>query len=95
MALTNAEKQRRYRARRKAGARPVRYRRPADRRSNPARWKDAVSTLVRLQDHYCDWLDSLPESLLGTALGEKLLAVAELDLDPLQSVDPPRGYGRD
>jgi hypothetical protein len=27
--------------------------------------------------------------------GEKLQAIAELDLDELQAIDPPRGYGRD
>jgi hypothetical protein len=28
-------------------------------------------------------------------LAAKLRAIAELDLDELQEVDPPRGYGRD
>lgn len=68
MALTNAEKQRRYRARLREGARPVRYRRPRDRRSNPQRWR-AVATLVQLQEHYGEWHEKLPESLHGTALG--------------------------
>ncbi len=95
MALTNAEKQRRYRARRREGARPVRYRRPQDRRSNPQRWRDAVQTLVQLQEHYGEWLEKLPESLHGTALGAKLEALTELDLDALQAVEPPLGFGRD
>ena len=95
MALTNAEKQRRYRARRRQGARPVRYRRPQDRRSNPQRWRDAVQTLVQLQEHYEEWLEKLPESLHGTALGAKLEAITELDLDTLQAVKPPLGFGQD
>ena len=95
MALTNAEKQRRYRARRQAGQRPVRYRRPRDRRSNPERWRDAVDTLVRLQEHYAEWLERLPESLHWTAQGAKLQAVADLDLDSLRTIDLPRGFGRD
>jgi hypothetical protein len=28
-------------------------------------------------------------------LADKLQAIAELDLDELQAIDPPRGYGRD
>ncbi len=88
MALTNAEKQRRYRARRREGARPVRYRRPQERRSNPQRWRDAVQSLVQLQEHYGEWLEKLPESLYGSALGAKLEAITELDLDALQAVEP-------
>ena len=95
MALTNAEKQRRYRARLREGARPVRYRRPQDRRSNPQRWCEAVATLVQLQAHYGAWLEKLPESLHGTALGAKLQAITEVDLDGLQAVEPPLGFGRD
>ena len=95
MALTNAEKQRRYRARQRAGARPVRYRRPQDRRSNPQRWREAVATLVQLQEHYREWLEKLPESLHGTALGAKLEAITEVDLDALQAAEPPLGFGRD
>ena len=38
MALTNAERQARYRARRQAGESRIRYRRPADRRSRPQQW---------------------------------------------------------
>ena len=95
MALTNAEKQRRYRARLREEARPVRYRRPQGRRSNPQRWRDAVATLVQLQEHYGEWLENLPENLHGTALGEKLEAIARVDLDALQAVEPPLGFGRD
>jgi len=31
----------------------------------------------------------------ASRLAEKLQAIVELDLDELQTIDPPRGYGRD
>ncbi len=74
---------------------PVRYRRPQDRRSKPQRWRDAVEVLLTLQADYREWFDNLPENLLVTSLGNKLQAIAELDLEPLQGIDPPRGHGRD
>ena len=74
---------------------PVRYRRPQDRRSKPQRWRDAVEVLLTLQADYREWFDNLPENLLVTSLGEKLQAIAELDLESLQAIDPPRGYRRD
>ena len=52
VALTNAERQARYRERRKAGESRIRYRRPADRRSRPQQWNDAVQTLLELQEQY-------------------------------------------
>ena len=67
VALTNAERQARYRERRKAGESRVRYRRPADRRSRPQQWNDAVQTLLALQDQYRAWRDALPGSLAGSA----------------------------
>ncbi len=56
-----------------------------------------VQTLVRLQEHYGEWLEKLPESLClhGTTLGAQLEALTELDLDALQAVEPPLGCGRD
>ena len=67
----------------------------------PRRWAAAVTTLVELPDQYRDWLDNLPASLESSRLAEKLQAIlgssprTELDLEELQAVDPPRGYGRD
>jgi len=95
MPLTPAEKQRRYRERLKAGARPVRYRRPGDRRSRPQRWRDAVDTLIALQAHYRDWLEALPEGLQDTAVHARLEAIDALDLEALGEVELPRGFGRD
>ena len=34
----------------------VRYRRPADRRSRPQRWRDAVAELIELQADHQQWL---------------------------------------
>src|SRR6266567_4385073 len=61
----------------------------------PRRWAAAVATLVDLQDEYCAWLDNLPDNLEGSRLADKLQAIAELNLEELQAIDPPRGYGRD
>jgi hypothetical protein len=51
--------------------------------------------LIALQHEYCAWLDNLPENLEGSRLADKLQAITELDLEELQAVDLPRGYGRD
>ena len=73
----------------------VRNKKPRNRRSRPQRWHDAVETLIALQDDYRAWLDNLPESLIDTSLGDKLSAIDDLDLQDLQDIDLPRGYGRD
>ena len=92
--LTGAERQARYRARH-AGLPIVRYRRPADRRSRPQRWHDAVAELVALQDEYRDWFEALPEATRDGATGEALQAILDLDLDEIAAIEPPRGFGRD
>jgi hypothetical protein len=68
---------------------------PADRRPRPQRWHDAVTELLALQAAYAAWFEALPESLRGTATADALEAIAELDLDALAAITPPRGYGRD
>lgn len=96
MALTNAERQRRYRRRRKAQQPPARRPPAAARhRSRPQRWQEAVRTLLDLQAEYQAWLDNLPASLQESALAEKLEQVCALDLVELESVELPRGFGRD
>ena len=95
VALTNAERQARYRERRKAGEPRIRYRRPSDRRSRPQQWNDAVQTLLELQEQYRQWRDGLPESLAGSATAELLEQVCDLDLSVLETVELPRGFGRD
>ena len=96
-ALSNAERQARYRARRHAEQpKPlIRYRRPADRRSRAQRWREAVAELLALQSEYAAWYEALPDSLHDTATAEALQAIVDLDLAPLAEVEPPRGYGRD
>ena len=54
-----------------------------------------MAALVNLQEEYRAWLDNLPPNLESSPLAHKLQAIAELDLDGLQTFDPPRGYGRD
>ena len=95
--LSIAERQARYRARHMAEmpAPVIRYRRPADRRTRPQRWEDAVGELVSLQVEYTAWWEALPDSLRDTATAEALQAIVELDLDALAAIIPPRGYGRD
>ena len=54
-AMTPAERQARYRAAHAADTAAtvkVRYRKPADRRSRPQRWRDAVAELLELQADY-------------------------------------------
>jgi hypothetical protein len=96
-ALSNAERQARYRARREAGQPPpkIRYRRPTDRRTRVQRWYDTVAELVALQAEYAAWHDALPDSLRESVTAEALQAIVDLDLDPLTAIVPPRGYGRD
>ena len=95
-ALSNAERQARYRARQAEQTGPViRYRQPVDRRTRPQRWRDAVAELLALQADYGAWADALPEALRETATADALQAIVELDLTGLADIKPPRGYGRD
>jgi hypothetical protein len=94
--LSNAERQARYRVRKAEQAGTIiRYRRPADRRTRPQRWHDAVAELLALQAEYAAWADALPEALRDTATAEALQAIVDLDLSDLADSEPPRGYGRD
>jgi uncharacterized membrane protein len=94
-AMTDAERQARYRAARAAGAPVVHTRRLADHRGRARRWNDSVAGLVDAQAEYAAWLDSLPDSLQDSATAEALRAICELDLTELQAIVPPRGFGRD
>jgi hypothetical protein len=94
-ALTAAERQARYRAARAANGPVIRTRRPADHRSRAQRWHDAVAMLITLQAEYAAWLESLPPNLQEGATAQALQAIVELGLDELQTIEPPRGFGRD
>jgi hypothetical protein len=92
--MTPAQRQaRRARLRRENHTPPA----PLARRTppRPKRWAAAVAALIDLQDEYRAWRDNLPASLAGSRLAEKLHAITELDLEELQAIEPPRGYGRD
>jgi len=65
-----------------------------------------MNDLLEVQQEYQDWKDNLPENLQQSALGEKLDAVCDLQLDPADheiqnvideaaNIDLPQGFGRD
>ena len=94
-AMTDAERQARYCAARATGAPAIRTRRPADHRSRARRWHDAVAELTALQAQYAAWLDALPANLQDGIVAEALQKICDFDLDELQAIEPPRGFGRD
>ena len=94
-AMTHAERQARYRAKQADGSPTLRYRKPVDRRSRIQRWCDAVAELQELQDEYQAWLDALPQNMDDSATAEALRTICDLDLSELESIVPPRGFGRD
>lgn len=94
-AMTDAERQARYRAARAAGQRVIRTRRPVDRRGLAQRWNDTIAGLADLQARYAAWLEALPDNQQDGATAEALRAIVELDLSELQAIEPPRGFGRD
>ena len=94
-AMTDAERQARYRAARAAGARMIRTRSAADHRSRARRWRDAVAELTALQAQYAAWLEALPVNLQDSSTAEALQVICDLDLTEVQAVEPPRGFGRD
>ena len=109
-AMTDAERQARYRAARAAGAPVIRTRRPAERadrwmqhrsasrpdhRGRARRWDDHVAGLVEAQLEFITWLESLPDNLQDSTTAEALRAICEFDLSELQAIVPPRGFGRD
>ena len=91
-ALTNAERQARYRARHQD---KQLHRRPKDKRSRAQRWLDAVAELLALQAEYTAWHEGLLEALASTATAEALQPIVELDLGALAEIVPPRGCGLD
>jgi hypothetical protein len=94
-AMTDAERQARYRAARAAGVPVIRTRRPADHRGRARRWIDHIAGLVEAQVEYAAWLESLPENLRDSPLADALQAICDLDLTELAAIIPPRGFGRD
>jgi len=85
--LTNAERQARFRQAHANGQPKLRYRRPADKRSRPQRWRDAVNELVNLQEEYRTWLDTglCRQSLTSTSPSLR----ASSRLEDLAGIDDP------
>ena len=94
-AMTDAERQARYRAARAAGKPVIRVHRRADHRGRARRWDDHLAGLVKEHLEFMAWLESLPDNLQERATAEALRAICELDLSELQAIVPPRGFGRD
>lgn len=79
------------------------------RQSRSSKWheacskaREALSELVDLKSEYEEWRDALPENLQSSALGEKLEAVCDLDIDAAvdvieeaEGLELPIGFGRD
>ncbi len=77
--------------------------------SRPKRWADAASRavaaleeLLEIQGEYQEWRDNLPENLEASAIGEKLDAICDLDIESAMDTasecddaDLPLGFGRD
>jgi hypothetical protein len=93
--MTDAERQARHRAACAAGAPVIRSHSSVDHRSRARRWHGAVAELTELQALYAAWLDALPDSLQDGATADALRAVCDFDLTDLQTIAPPRGFGRD
>jgi hypothetical protein len=96
IALTNAERQARYRARWSVPQPPVTIKpRRTPRRSRTQRWNAALAEMIAVQTECAAWFDALPESLRDNATALALQEMIELDLDAIAAVQPPLGYGRD
>jgi hypothetical protein len=95
-ALTNAERQARYRERLRVSRPPLTIKppRPA-RRSRAKRWNDALAEMIAVQAECAAWFEALPESLSDSATATALQDMIDLDLDAIAAVQPPLGYGRD
>ena len=96
IALTNAERQARYRARQSEPQPPIIIKVPrSPRRSRTKRWNGALAEMFAVQAECAAWYEALPESLRGSATAAALEAMIDLDLDSIAAVQPPLGYGRD
>ncbi len=96
-ALTGAERQARYRLHLGSAAenQAPKLSQPPRGLTRPQRWDAAIGELVVLQGEYARWLEALPEATRGSATGEALQAIVDLDLDEIIAIRPPRGFGRD
>ena len=102
-AMTGAERQARYRARQAgdpgtdgqaaavAGLTPGKTR----KLTRPQRWNAASGELIAVQGECVAWYEAMPEAFRDTPTGQALLAIIELDLEEIASIQLPKGYGRD
>ena len=96
IALTNAERQARYRARRRSEHPPAIVRQPrASRQRRRTLWNDALAVMISVQAECAGWFEALPEGPRNSATVEALQEIIDLDLDSIAAVQPPLGYGRD
>ena len=99
VALTNAERQARYRERLQVSRAPLTIKPPRPprppRRSRAKRWNDALAEMLAVQAECAMWYEALPESLRDSATATALQDMIDLDLDAIAAVQPPLGYGRD
>ncbi len=51
--------------------------------------------LIALQADYTRWVEALPEATRNTPTGEALQAIADLDLEEIAAIRPPRDFGCD
>jgi hypothetical protein len=96
-------------ARRKKQKTPKKPPTKRERQSRAKQWADAcaqaksaLEDLLDLQQRFESWRENLPENLESSALGQKLDAVCDLDIegaisiiDEADGLDLPQGFGRD
>lgn len=66
--------------------------------SRPTRLQTAIDLVCTLQAEYEEWRERLPESLADSQQAARLDETVDLlaqAADLLDSIDPPRGFGRD
>jgi hypothetical protein len=87
----------RLRARLAAGQPPVPYRRPADRRSRPQQWAEAIDTLTAILDGYETWRGTMPDGLASSSTAGRIAEMLALRglVEQLREARLPRGFGRD
>jgi transposase InsO family protein len=84
IALSSAERQARYRARRQPLQPPAAITRPpTDRRSRPRRWRAAVTELLALQAKYAAWSDALPSRSMDARIAVAALKAAIRGREPV------------
>ena len=94
-AMTDAERQARYRAARAAGKPVIRTRRALDHRGRARRWNDDVAGLVEAQVEVCRLAGSLPDNLRDSATRRSTAGDLRSGPHRTPGDQPPRGFGRD